>query len=151
LNQANKPKEEEMKKVLAVVVCAVVCLFATSVFAQEEPVAEESATEGYVVAEQPSAREILEQGLTVEKGATANVNLNENVINVPEQPAPVVNNSIEFPDEMGIARTDRTWCERHPMACTFIIVGVVGVVGGGAAYGAKCAGWFDTKDTVSFE
>ena len=146
-----------MKKILAVAVFAVVCLFAAPAFAQEEPVAEVIVRNGDTILVEsepesvPTARELLEQGLTVAKGATANVNLNENVINVPEQPAPevTVENSIKFPKVMKVTRTDRTWCERHPIGCTFLIVGVVGAAAGGGFYVADQLGAFDNTNTIN--
>jgi len=145
-----------MKKILAVAVFAVVCLFAAPAFAQEEPVAEVIVRNGDTILVEsepesvPTARELLEQGLTVAKGATANVNLNENVVNVPDEMT--VNGTIDIGGgRLSIERTDRTWCEHHPMACTFIIVGVVGTVVGGGFYVADQAGMFDTTNTVGFE
>ena len=155
-----------MRKMIVMVVFAVVAMVSMTVLAQEAVVADDPATqeEAAVVdqespaaseqvapAEQKSARELLEQGLTVEKGGTANVNLNENVINVPEQPAPevTVENSIKFPKVMKVTRTDRTWCERHPIGCTFLIVGVVGAAAGGGFYVADQLGAFDNTNTIN--
>lgn len=156
-----------MKKLLAVVVFAVVCLFAAApAFAQEEPVAEDSATD---IEELPMeeaapvdevAQKLMDGGLVVEKGANANVNLNKNVVNVPDEMTvrgevdANVTGSIDVKGRLKVERADMTWCERHQVGCGILKVGggilAAGFVIGGGLYAADRAGLLDTENNVGF-
>lgn len=184
-----------MKKILAVVVFAVVCMVSSSVFAQEVPAAQTeptpvAQTEPVPVAQPEPAAQTnpAPTDLSEEDAVPAEQNVSADELMTGTKKLVCDANSVcvwapvkavlNVPDEMNvrgevdanvsgelearvsgtidvgggrleIERADRSWCERHPIGCAFIIIGVAGAVGGGAAYGAKCAGWFDTTNTVS--
>lgn len=76
-------------------------------------------------------------------------------VNVPEQPAPIVNvapvNTIIVPDSVTVKRGDMGWCESNPLACALTAVGVTGVVVVLGFVAADQLGAFDTKNDVQFK
>lgn len=134
-----------MKKLFACLAFAVVCLAVVTAFAQEAPAATKEVTASAVPAPTPVVVE--KGGILVQNKSPINVE-----VNVPEQPAPevTVENEIKFPKVMKVKNTDRTWCERHPVGCTFLIVGVVGGVTAGGFIIADQLDAFDNTNTVSY-
>jgi len=135
-----------MRKCFMLCVAVAVVMFSMNALAQDAPTTS---------AEQKSARELLEQGLTVEPGATANVNLNEVKVDVPSEMAVTgdiaadVQGTIDavVTGKLKVTRADRGFCERNPMTC---VLGGVAIVAAGCL-AADQLGAFDSTNSVEFQ
>ncbi len=97
------------------------------------------------------------QPIVVEKGAVlveAPVTVR---VNVPDQPAPIVNVNVP----RGLAPVvnftappppveEKGWCASHPVGCAFLVIGVTGAATAGGFIIADQAGAFDRSNSVNF-
>ena len=121
-----------MKKLFACLLFVVVCMAVVPVLAQEAPAAPAGSTP--VVVEKG--------GILIQNKSPINVE-----VNVPEAEPPVVENNMEFPDEIAVTRADRGFCERNPMTC---VLGGVAIVAAGCL-AADQLGAFDSTNSVEFQ
>ncbi|MBT7500169.1 hypothetical protein HN643_00660 [Candidatus Falkowbacteria bacterium] len=88
-------------------------------------------------------------------GGSFNVNVNSNELYVPDEMT--IDGEIGIRGEVPIRLMNppeiekRSWCARHPIGCTFIIIGVTGVATAGGFWIADECGAFDRTNTIIYK